>query len=30
MRKHERLMKESIDPATQPKKGRRKSAFSLR
>lgn len=30
MRKHERLMKESIDPATQPKRGRRGSSFSLR
>ena len=30
MRKHERLMRETIDPATQPKKTRKKSAFSLR
>jgi len=30
MRKHTRLEREMIDPATQPKKTRRKSAFSLR
>ena len=30
MRKYERLNKEMIDPATQPKKRRKKSAFSLR
>ena len=30
MRKYERLSKEMIDPATQPKRRRKKSAFSLR